>query len=213
MARKKADWARWHDAYDDQCSRLSRRLRVVQELLRLAIDGKPRRLRLVSMCAGQGRDVIGVLTGHPRRADIEARLVELDPGNAGAARAGAQAAGLGRVEVVCADAGTSAAYAGAVPADIVLACGVFGNIPDGDVRRTIEFLPRLSAPDAAVIWTRGQGAHRDFASTIREWFAEVGFEELAYVAPPDATFRVGMNRLAREPRPFQPAVRLFSFLR
>ncbi|GHD35622.1 hypothetical protein GCM10010335_31060 [Streptomyces galbus] len=30
------------------------------------------------MCAGQGRDLIGVLAGHPRRDDVRARLVELD---------------------------------------------------------------------------------------------------------------------------------------
>jgi hypothetical protein len=33
---------------------------------------------LISLCAGQGRDVIGVLTGHPCRDDVRARLVELD---------------------------------------------------------------------------------------------------------------------------------------
>ena len=27
-------------------------------------------VRLISLCAGQGRDVIGVLTGHPRRDDV-----------------------------------------------------------------------------------------------------------------------------------------------
>jgi hypothetical protein len=31
------------------------------------------------MCAGQGHDVLGALPDHPRRGDVTARLVELDP--------------------------------------------------------------------------------------------------------------------------------------
>jgi hypothetical protein len=33
-----------------------------------------------------GRDVIGVLAGHPRRDDVRARLVELDERNVAVAR-------------------------------------------------------------------------------------------------------------------------------
>ena len=50
-----------------------------------------------------------------------------------------------------ADAGTSDAYAGAVPADLVLACGVLGNVTPDDVAATIAFLPRLCAPGAESI--------------------------------------------------------------
>ena len=213
MPDEAPDWEGWHRAYDDPSSYLSRRLEKVQRHLRLAVEGKPGRLQMVSMCAGQGRDVIGALANHPRRAEIDARLVELDAGNVELGRAGVRATGLEGIEVVCADAGASDSYAGAVPADIILACGVFGNISDGDVRRTIEYLPHLSAPGAVVIWTRGREAERDFTLTIRGWFAEVGFEELGFEAPSDARFRVGVHRLVREPRPFQPEVRLFSFLR
>jgi hypothetical protein len=54
-------------------------------------------VRLISLCAGQGRDLIGVLTGHPRRDDVRARLVELDERNVVLAR---QVAGLPGVEVL-----------------------------------------------------------------------------------------------------------------
>lgn len=52
------------------------------------------------MCAGQGRDLIDVLSGHPRRAEVTARLVELEPRNAAAARQRAAAAGLPLVDVL-----------------------------------------------------------------------------------------------------------------
>ena len=207
------DWAAWHRSYDDPGSRLSQRLRLVQRHLRDAIDQRSGPLRIISMCAGEGRDVVGVLARQPRRGDVPARLVELDPRYAGFARAAARAAHLDRIDVVEADAGVTDSYMGAAPAEIVLACGVFGNISDEDVRGTIEQLPSLCAPGATVIWTRGREPHRDPALTIRDWFSQSGFDEVAYDAPPEATFRVGVHRLAGAPRPLEPGVRLFRFVR
>jgi hypothetical protein len=109
------DWAEWHRDYDDPGSLLSRRLELVQGHLRADLDHAPAgEIGLISLCAGQGRDVIGVLAGHPRRDDVRARLVELDERNVAVARQ-AQAAGLDGVEVLQADAGITDACAGAVP--------------------------------------------------------------------------------------------------
>ena len=59
----------------------------MQGHLRAELDRAPAgHVRLISLCAGQGRDVIGVLTGHPRRDDVRARLVELDERNVALAR-------------------------------------------------------------------------------------------------------------------------------
>jgi hypothetical protein len=165
------------------------------------------------MCAGQGRDVIDVLADYARRDDVEALLVELDPRNVEIARRSADDAGLARVRVREADASLSDSYAGAVPADVVLECGVFGNISEDDIRRTVEFTPKLCAPCATVIWTRGERAGGETVARIRGWYAGAGFEEIALEAPADATFRVGVHRLAAPPQPFEPGVRLFRFMR
>ena len=104
MARR--DWAEWHRDYDDPGSLLSRRGELVQGHLRAELERAPAGdVRLISLCAGQGRDVIGVLTGHPRRDYVRARLVELDERNVAFARQAAQAAGLRGVEALQADAG------------------------------------------------------------------------------------------------------------
>src|ERR1700735_4931606 len=82
------DWVDWHRDYDDPGSLLSRRGGRVQGHLRAELGRAPAgEVRLISLCAGQGRDVIGVLTGHPRRDDVRARLVELDECNVAPARA------------------------------------------------------------------------------------------------------------------------------
>jgi hypothetical protein len=95
-----------------------------------------------------------VLRDHPRRHEVVARLVELDPRNVATARAAVREAGLGGVEVVAGDAGLSDAYAGAVPAGLVLVCGVFGNVTDEAIAHVVRRLPELCAPGATAIWTR-----------------------------------------------------------
>ena len=62
------DWRAWHEAYDDPGSQLARRLAAVQARIADALDtAPPGPLRAVSMCAGQGRDLIPVLAGPPAR--------------------------------------------------------------------------------------------------------------------------------------------------
>jgi hypothetical protein len=213
------DWAQWHRLYDLPGSALSRRLAIVQRQIRAFLDeraGAP--ARVVSMCAGRGRDVLEVLAEHPGGRAVGGRLVELDPTSAAEASRRARAAGLERIEVVVGDAGLSDAYLGAVPADLVLACGVLGNVPDDDVRRTVEALPQLCARGATVVWTRHRGAP-DLTPAIRGWLLASGFEELAFESTdPDrlgpVTFpsqSVGAHRWPRDPAPLQPGVRLFSF--
>jgi hypothetical protein len=206
------DWREWHDEYDRPGSPLHRRLQVVQALIADALERvPPGPIRVVSLCAGQGRDLLGVLSDHPRGADVTARLVELDPRNTEAARERARAAGLDGVEIVTGDAGLSDAYVGAVPADLVVACGIFGNVSDDDIAGTIEALPQLCAAGATVLWTR----HRhppDATPAIRARFADAGFTELAFVAPPDAFFSVGAHQLTAPPQPLVPGVRFFEFL-
>lgn len=205
----KRDWVEWHSAYDRDSS-LRRRLHVVHARISECLDAcAAGPIRVVSLCAGQGRDLIPVVARHPRRHDIRARLVELDPRNARTAAAGAGAAGLDDVEVVQGDAALTSSYAGAVPADLVLVCGVFGNISDADIAYTIEQLPMLCAPGATVIWTRGRRAP-DLTPTIRSWFARHGFEELSFEGKP-GSFRVGVHRLTTSPKPFDPTAKLFSF--
>ena len=199
------DWVAWHGDYDVEGSRLHRRLRVVQSFIRDALDAAPAgTVRVVSMCAGQARDLVGALAGHPRRGDVTGRLVELDPANAAYSRRSLEEIGITGIDVVEGDAGALSAYDGAVPADLVLACGVFGNVPDTDIARTVALLPRLCADGATVVWTRHR-AEPDLTPTIRRWFGEAGFAEVGFEGPEDLNFGVGAHRYAGGPS------RLFAF--
>ena len=205
------DWVEWHRDYDDPGSLLSRRLELVQGHLRAELDHAPAGgIRLISLCAGQGRHVIGVLAGHPRRDDVRARLVELDEGNVAVARQAARAAALDGVEMLHADAGITDACAGAVPAQILLVCGIFGNITVSDIQATVAALPSLCAPGALVLWTRHRGPP-DLTPAIRSWFGEAGFREEAFDTSPDGFMSVGAHRLAGEPAALALGQRLCTF--
>jgi hypothetical protein len=219
---------RWHQSYEDPSSGLSQRLRAVQSLVRVAVDDvaaapgsavgapNPERIRIVSLCAGQGRDVIDVVATHPRGSDVSALLVELDPALAATARANIVAAGAGlgeRVRVVEADAAQANLYAeaGAVPADIVLVCGVFGNISDTDITGTIQAMRGFCVAGGQVIWTR----HRrppDLTPVIRADFAAAGFTELDFVTPQGTVMSIGRHRLDGPTIPFDPGLVLFDFV-
>jgi hypothetical protein len=210
------DWVRWHEAYDDPTSYLSARLACVQAHLSDALTAAPPGpVRLLSLCAGQGNDILGVLPGHPRRDDVTAVLVEYDSHNAAVAADRARKAGLTDVEVRQADAGTAANYADMVPADVLLLCGIFGNVSDQDVRRTVLAATAMCVPGATVIWTRNRFAP-DLTPQLRAWFTEAGFDEVAFDELPAAPLAgVGVARWPAATRSNAPSSlpdgRLFTF--
>ena len=208
------DYRAWHHDYDDPLSSLSQRLRLVRQRLGERLDAAAvGPLRVISMCAGQGRDVIPVLARHPRRDDVTAALLEIDHENAAYARQLAERARLQRVAVVEVDASTSNPYQPYVPADILLACGIFGNISDSDLEGTVRHLSMLCQSGASVIWTR-HWKQPDVITRIRAWFEESGFEDLGFdPLENEAKMGVGVCRLTAAPEPFVPGYRFFTFVR
>lgn len=205
------DWVAWHGPYDEPGSYLERRLRWVQRRIVDALDAAGAGpVRVLSLCAGQGRDMLEVLPHHPRRADVGGLLVELDARNVATARAYIEDAGLTGIEVAQADASTTTSFASAVPADLLLVCGVYGNISDTDIAHTVRHLPELCAPGAVTIWTRHRQAP-DLTPTIRQWYRDAGFEEISFDAEDDVLFGVGTARLGVPPPPFVPDRHLFDF--
>ena len=205
------DYVRWHHDYERPGSPLHQRLQVVIRMIRRALDELPAGpIRVVSMCAGQGADLLGAAAGHRRAGDLTGRLVELEPYNVERARERAAALGLD-LEVVEGDAGSSDAYLGAVPADLVLACGVFGNISEADIEGTVAFLPSLCAPGARVIWTR-HPRDADLFQRVQAWIVDAGLEPVELEVGGDLRWGVGASRLVIDPPPFSPGRRLFTFI-
>jgi hypothetical protein len=213
------DWVAWHDRYDRQGGVMGQRLALVQaQIGRFLGERKGEELSAISICAGDGRDLLGVLASQPE-SKVRARLLELDEANVASARQRAIAAGCRDVDVVRVDASGTDAYVGAVPADLVLVCGVFGNVSPADIRRTIRTLPQLCASNAWVIWTRHRG-DPDLTPTIRSWFADEGFVECSFDVTssergPGAypVQAVGVHMWPHDPHPLRHRQRMFTFFR
>ena len=206
------DWKNWHDRYDNPESPFVVRLETIQARIRTALDeAPPGPLRAMSACAGQGRDLIPVLAAHPRGRDVRARLVELDPGNAEAARELAAKAGLDGVEVVTGDAALTDHYLELAPAHLVLLCGIFGNIVPADIERTVRTSAGLCARGGTVIWTRGRHVEPAMVPVVAGWFEREGFAEV-FRSPEELDLYVGAHRRVAEPDPLEPGRSMFEFI-
>jgi len=207
------DWFAWHDNYRTR-PRMRQRLQIVREYISTCLHKyPPGKITVVSVCAGDGRDLIGTLFDHPRSSDVCARLIELDPRLVEAGRTAAKSAGLGeQLEFVCADATQSSVYAGVAPADLVLVCGVFGNVPEAELQGLTWSLRFLCRKDGFIIWTRDliEDGDRRLA-VIRELLHESGFEEVSFKMTLAGNMGVGTHRYLGEPLPLPDDQQLFVF--
>jgi Putative methyltransferase len=205
-------WSSWHDEYEREDSELHLRKSGVQENIAAIVDQSPAGpVTIVSICGGQCREVIGALEGHPRRADIRGRLVELDPDNAAFASDWTKRAGLEDLEILNGDASLAKSYEGLPPVDIVVISGVFGHINNADRMRLIGFARQILRKDGFVIWTsHSLGGGK--AEEVRQHFRNFNFNEESHVTLPGKFgFTVTRSRYLGEPLPFEVGATLFKF--
>ncbi|ARV60007.1 SAM-dependent methyltransferase [Nostocales cyanobacterium HT-58-2] len=207
------DWFEWHDLYKSE-PKLQQRLQIVREYISRSLDASgPGQIRVVSVCAGDGRDLLGTLANHPRAKDVYARLVELNPQLVERGRASIESLGLAnQIEFINGDATVFSNYVGAVPADIVIVCGVFGNIAnEAELNRLLGNLSFLSKQGAFVIWTRGHSHDIPYSETVRKLLYEAGFEEVDFKLTQTGDMGVGLHRYLGESSVFPKEEQLFVF--
>lgn len=207
------DYVQWLHRYDDPDSPLSWRLRTIQQWLHDDLDARPGPIDLVSVCAGDGRDIIDVLHARHDASRVTVVLLEAHPEVADLARQRARDAGLDQVEVRTCDASLTRSYVGAVPADIVLLVGLLGNMSHEDVSTTITTTPQMCRPGATLIWSRGRDRD-DINDRVRREFTDVGFTEQHYAASDQPTRpAAGLMRYDGATAPLDPDRHLFTFFR
>ncbi|MBD2665246.1 hypothetical protein B6N60_02377 [Richelia sinica FACHB-800] len=207
------DWFEWHDLYNTD-AKLQQRLEIVREYIAYSLDASPAgTIQVVSVCAGDGRDLLGTLANHPRAQDVYARLVELNPQLVERGRATIESLGLSKqIEFINGDATSAANYIGAVPADIVIVCGVLGNLADeNELNRLLGNLSFLSKKGAFVLWTRGHSQGIAYSETVRKYFREFGFEEINFQLTATGDMGVGIHRYLGETLSVPKEQQLFVF--
>jgi amino acid adenylation domain-containing protein len=209
------NWSDWHKDYDNFPS-LQARLKIVGEQIAGALNECPAGpVQIVSICSGDGRDVINALQNHPRRAEVTAWLLDNDGESITRGRAEAAAAGLGgQLRFVEADATLAKNYSGAIPADLILLSGFLGHLPHEDVPRLIGNLPMLCKKGGCVIWNRHLLIHhgREQIPAIREYFRQASFQEIHYEQTDAGGFAVGRVRFDGPVLPLDVTQVLFQFV-
>ena len=209
------DWSEWYKQYDSFPG-LQARLRLVGEQIVVALDACPSGpIQIISLCAGDGRDVIGALQGHPRRHDVNALLLDSHAESLARGRAAAAGAGLARqLRFIEADASLASNYAAAVPADLVLISGFLGHLRHEDVPRLIASLPMFCKTGGWAIWNRHLILHDGHKQVpaIREFFRQAKFEEVFFGTPDPNGFAVGRVRFTGRPEPLDASRVLFEFV-
>ncbi|WP_026733308.1 class I SAM-dependent methyltransferase family protein [Fischerella sp. PCC 9605] len=210
------DWFEWHDLYNTE-PRMQQRLQLVRESLSKSLDACPAGIiRVVSVCAGDGRDLLGTLSNHPRSKDVYARLIELNPKLVERGRAAIESAGLGKqIEFINGDATISSNYIGVVPADIVIVCGVFGHLADeAELRSLLRNLSFLCKKGSFIIWTRryrGRANGISYFENVRKVLREAAFEEVSFKLTLTKDVGVGTHRYLSEGSALPKDQQLFVF--
>jgi hypothetical protein len=207
-------WTGWPtEAYAHK--RYQQRLQAVQEHLRSTLNNLPAGpLSLISLCAGDGRDVIGVLRTHERRREVSAWLVELDRQSVAAGIEETSIANLhDAVQFINGDATDYATYQGIAPADVVLACGVWGHVPAQERASLVGALAGLCKPRGIVIWTRGVSAGITRLNEIKMLFARTRWESVHTSITSDKKWAVATYRNCGPPIALPEAGRIFNFQR
>jgi hypothetical protein len=216
------DWHKWHNGYDENPA-LKRRLALVRKHLSKCLDrSAPGEVRIISVCAGDGRDVLTTLAVHSRLADARARLVELDPKLVTDGEKACSALELSRhVEFVNGDATDPGSYRPVAPASIVVMCGMLGLVDHPEMPNVVRAMQALCAPGGHVVWTRRLDWRRGIRQTkiLRNLMAEAGFRHVAlnvtsfgalFSRTPRPSFAVCTHRYDGEPVDLPASGQLFT---
>jgi hypothetical protein len=205
------DWYAWHRLYDRPNSKRAARLSQMQDLILRALDEQQgARVNVLSVCAGQARELLGAVERFTRPGDVHAHLIELDPRNVEYAERALREEGVGGVRTTVGDAGLRSHYEGIAPPDILLLCGVFGNLTQPDIERTIGLAQAIVRPGGIVVWTRHRN-EPDCVPQIESWFASHGFTEIHSSDPGDPV-AITAHRLTGEGAPLPAENRVFTFI-
>ncbi len=208
------DWDHWYQQYDQSPS-LQARLGIVREQIAATLDqcaAGP--INILSICAGDGRDVVGALAGHARRADVAAWLLDTHAESIARGQAAAAAAALeGPLHVRQCDAGRAQSYGDLERADLVMLSGFLGHLRHDEAAGLIASLPMLIKPGGAVLWNRHlvMNDGRTQVPAIRALLQQASFEETYFQTTAEDGFAVGRARFKGNVAILDPEKIFFEF--
>jgi SAM-dependent methyltransferase len=207
-------WSDWPQEVYQRQTYQQRLLKVQEHFAECLDNAPPGPVRVLSICAGDGRDVIGVLSSHPRQTDVTAWLVESNRQSIAIGTRQAASAGLATtVNFVSGDATLYETYKDIAPADIILVCGVWGHVAPDQRALLVASIASLCKPDGVVIWTRGLWPNMSGLQEIQSHFAGADWDKVRVTNTPDQKWAVATYGYTGPPHQLPTSGRLFRFQR
>ena len=223
MSAPGCDWSSrfYTEQHPGFVARLKTTTRMIAESLAEAPAGE---VRVLSLCCGDGRDLLGALRDHPRKGDVRALMIDRDASSVRRGRQWAHEQGLGeRIEFVNSDAADWTGMGGWVPFHMVIISGVFVHLTVEHAQNLVGALPMLCRDGSTVVWNRrvvaastggqetGDPIPRAHLPDLRAFFAAAGFVTAAC----EETGPIGHGILRDVYRgpvvPFEPRSGIFEF--
>jgi putative methyltransferase len=208
------DWVAWHERYNTNRG-LKARLRAVCGQIENCLSACPAgQIRVVSVCSGDGRDLLTALINHPREKDVVAYLIDQERALIEAGQDSANLSGIGdQLHFIVGDATLASSYRGMVPADLVLVCGVFGHVLKEDLQKLVRSLGSMCKTGGHVIWTRHAKAWdgETHLPLINQLFEQAGFEQISFSVTEEGASCIGTYRYLGQTADLSTEDRLFTF--
>lgn len=209
------DWNQWLDRYETNQPLRERLTFVVSHIAKAILDCHEDPVPVLSVCAGDGRDLVVALSSMESKRMVRADLIESNPDVVSKGRNLVAEHGLSQsVKFRCADATKRRTYQYLTPAKVVIVSGVFGNLRDIDAARLIRLLHSLCQPDSLVIWTRNLVEFDDGGSAtdkIREILRASDYEETRFERTQSGVFAIATHRYRGQTKPLPTDEILFDF--
>jgi amino acid adenylation domain-containing protein len=209
------DWSDWHANYETSPSLQARLQCVRRQIFDALTECPPGPIKIISICAGDGRDILMALREHPRRDDVTATLIDNHSESLARGRQMAKERGLeAQMSFVDGDASLAKTYAEIGHADLVVMSGFLGHLRHGDALNLIANLPMLCKTGGSIIWNRHLVLHdgAEQVARIRGEFRRQHFEETHFEATAEDGFAVGRARFVGESAKLDPTRKLFEFV-
>jgi hypothetical protein len=188
-------WNGWPDKiYQDKS--YQQRLEAVQGQIKKFLDTAPAGpFRILNICAGDGRDVLGAVCEHPRRTDVFAWFVELDRDSVEQGRQTAVKLGLeNSTRFINGDATVYSTYRSVGRADLVIACGVWGHVPTPEKPSLVRAMATFCNPGGRLIWTRGVSRGIEKVRELEALFDEQTWDDHQLTFTPNKSWAVAIYR-------------------
>ncbi|MNR04651.1 hypothetical protein D3C85_1206300 [compost metagenome] len=153
-----------------------------------------------------------MLAHYPNSDNIHSYLVEIDERLVQECKHTVSDRGLQNVTVVKGDASLLRTYRDVIPADLILLCGIFGNIANEDILNTIESLAQLSKQGTRVVWTRNLRDPK-VVPMIRHSFTANDFKEVDYRTTSDDSYAIGIYEFYGLSQRLKDDIQLFTFIK